>query len=141
MTRLTIFLGRLLGLFFVLFAIAMVVNRRSTSQAALDFTRDPPALMLAGILALVAGLAIVLSHNRWSGGALTVVVTLLGWIFVVRGALILALPRGILIAIFDRMNFNAYFYLYAAVPLVIGIYLLGASFRAAPPAPDGGDAA
>jgi asparagine N-glycosylation enzyme membrane subunit Stt3 len=128
MMRLTIFLGRLLGLFFVLFAIAMLVNRRSTSQAAFDFTHDPPALMLAGILALVAGLAIVLSHNRWSGGALTVVVTILGWIFVVRGTLILALPRELLIRIYEKMNFNGYFYLYAVIPLAIGIYLLIASF-------------
>ncbi len=129
MTRLTIFLGWLLGLFFVLFAIAMLVNRRSTSEAAFDFTRDPPALMLAGILALVAGLAIVLSHNRWSGGVLTVVVTLLGWIFVVRGMLILSLPRGILLTIFEKMNFNGNFYLYAAIPLVIGLYLVATPRR------------
>lgn len=133
MMRLTIFLGRLLGLFFVLFAIAMLVNRRSTSQAAFDFTRDPPALMLAGILALAAGLAIVLSHNRWSGGAFTVVVTLLGWILVVRGTLILALPRELLIRIYERMNFTTYYYLYAAIPLAIGLYLLIASFTSSLP--------
>ncbi len=77
MSKLTIFIGRLIGLFFLLFALAMLANRHSTVEAAIDFMHDPPALLIAGVFALLAGLAIVLSHNRWSGGVLTVVVTIM----------------------------------------------------------------
>ena len=128
MSRLTIFIGRLLGLFFLLYALAILANRHSTVEAAIDFTRDPPALMLAGILVLVAGLAIVLSHNRWSGGVLPVVVTIIGWIFVIRGLVILAVERETLVVIFEKINFDGYYYFYCAIPLIIGLYLTIASF-------------
>ena len=128
MSRLTVFLGRLIGLFFLLYALAILANRHSTVEAAIDFMRDPPALMLAGITVLIAGLAIVLSHNRWSGGVLTVAVTIIGWIFIIRGFVILAVPRETLLAIFEKMNFDEHYYVYCAVPLIIGLFLTIASF-------------
>ena len=33
-------------------------------------------MLIVGIITLAAGLAVVLAHNIWSGGALVVVVTL-----------------------------------------------------------------
>ncbi len=134
MSRLTIFIGRLMGLFFVLFALAMLMNRHSTVEAAIDFMHDPPALMIAGIMALLAGLAIVLGHNVWSGGALPIVVTLLGWIFVIRGVVILAVARETLVTIFEKMNFDGHYYLFVGIVLVIGLYLTIASFMASAPA-------
>jgi hypothetical protein len=35
--------------------------------------------LILGIITLAAGLAMVLAHNIWSGGALVVVITLVGW--------------------------------------------------------------
>jgi hypothetical protein len=47
--------------------------------AAIDALFADPALMLiSGIFTLVIGFAVVIGHNRWSGGALPVVVTLYG---------------------------------------------------------------
>jgi hypothetical protein len=134
MSRLTIFIGRLMGLFFVLFALAMLVNRHSTVEAAIDFMHDPPVLMIAGIMALLTGLAIVLGHNVWSGGALPLVVTLLGWIFVIRGIVILAMARETLVTIFEKMNFDGHYYLFVGIVLAIGLYLMIASFTASAPA-------
>jgi hypothetical protein len=42
-------------------------------------------------IAVTAGLAIVIGHNVWSGGALLVIVTLLGWIILIRGVVLLFL--------------------------------------------------
>ena len=133
MSRLTIFLGRLLGLFFLLMGLAMLFNRHSTVEAAIDFTHDPPALMIAGMIALASGLAIVLSHNVWSGGALAVVVTLLGWIFLIRGLLILSVPREMLVSFFEKMDFDGHFHIFVAIPLVIGLYLIYAGFKSSMP--------
>jgi hypothetical protein len=133
MSRLTIFLARLIGPFFILITIAMFLNRHSTVEASIDFMRDPPALMVVGMFALAAGLAIVLSHNRWSGGVLTVVVTLLGWLFMFRGLLILTIPRETLLALFEKMDFDGHFHLYLAIPLIIGLYLTVAGFSSSMP--------
>jgi hypothetical protein len=36
-------------------------------------------MLFSGMVATSAGLAVVLAHNIWNGGALPVVVTLVGW--------------------------------------------------------------
>ena len=51
-----------------------------------------------------------------------------GWVFVIRGLVILAVGREALVAIFEKMNFDGYYYVYCAIPLVIGLYLTIASF-------------
>jgi hypothetical protein len=47
--------------------------------------RSRDLMLIAGSFNLASGLAIVLGHNVWSGGALTVVVTLIGWLVALRG--------------------------------------------------------
>ena len=44
------------------------------------------------MLTLVAGLAIVLAHNVWRGGAMAVVVTVLGWLLLLKGAALVVIP-------------------------------------------------
>jgi uncharacterized protein YjeT (DUF2065 family) len=46
---------------------------------------------LAGILALLAGLAIVNTHNVWTGWP--VIITLLGWISIIAGIARMAFPE------------------------------------------------
>lgn len=87
-------------------------------------------MILFGMLALASGLAIVLAHNRWSGAALTIVVTLLGWVLVLRGTLILVLPSGLLDAFIAALDFERWIYLYAALPFLLGAYLTYAGFAA-----------
>jgi len=54
--------------------------------AAIDeLVRSHGLMLIGGSFNLAAGLAIVLGHNVWSGGALTVVVTLIGWLAALRG--------------------------------------------------------
>lgn len=133
MSRLTIFLGRLLGLFFLLMALAMILNRPTMVQTGADFIHDSAALLILGMVMLAVGLAIVLSHNRWSGGALTLVVTLLGWLILIRGLLTLSLPGAMLLRLFEQLDFERYFHLYAGIVLVIGLYLTYAGFSSSMP--------
>jgi hypothetical protein len=46
-------------------------------------------LQFLGAITLAAGLAMVLAHNIWSGGALVVVVTVVGWITLIKSLLFL----------------------------------------------------
>jgi hypothetical protein len=72
---------------------------------------------------LIAGLAIVLGHNVWSGGALPVMVTLVGWLILVRGLLLLVLSPSAAVDLFTGLRFEQLFYLYATLSLVFGAYL------------------
>jgi hypothetical protein len=89
----TIFLGRLLGLYLVAISTGMLANRRRTLATLDEMARSGPWMLFSGMVATAAGLAIVLAHNVWSGGALPVVVTLVGWAALLKGVALSWLQR------------------------------------------------
>ncbi len=125
----TIYLGRLIGLYCVLLALAMVSHKQAAVETIIALMHDAPVLLLASIVAMAAGLAIVLGHNVWSGGALAVVVTLVGWISLIKGLILLFLPPAGALAYFEAFRYAQFFYAYMSVTLIIGIYLTFSSFR------------
>jgi hypothetical protein len=130
MSPLTIFLAKLLGLFTLVFAAALFLRGQDIVAAMLDLTHDRADLVLFGMLALASGLAIVLAHNRWSGAVLTIIVTVVGWVLVLRGTLILFLPSSLLDSFIAALEFERWIYLYAALPFLLGAYLTYAGFTA-----------
>jgi len=126
----TIFLSKLLGLYLVLIALAMLAHRQSTIDAMTALMHNPPVLFVTAVIAMAAGLAMVLGHNIWSGGALPVVVTLSGWLMLTKAALLLFLSPQAANAVFvTGLGYQQHFYLYSAVPLFLGLYLTFAGFK------------
>ena len=78
----------------------------------------------------------ILGHNVWSGGALPVVVTLVGWLILAKSLMLLLVTPDALQQIFDHMQYGEHYYLYLAPSLVIGLYLTWAGFTA--PSPNAG---
>jgi hypothetical protein len=128
MKPLTIFLGRLLGLFTLITSFWLLVERENAVSTIPALLGDRPAMVIFAIIALAGGLAIVLAHNIWSGGILPVLVTLIGWVMVVRGVLFLFLPPEATLAILAAMQFGRLFYVYLAIPFVLGVYLTYLAF-------------
>ncbi len=137
MSSRAVFLGRLIGLFFLLFGLSMLVHKQTMVDTAAAVVHDPGLVLMFGVVALVAGLAMVLGHNVWSGGALPVIVTLFGWIFTIRGVILLFLPPQTVAGLFDTMRFEQLFYFFAGITLVLGLYLTYAGFTSSPPASAG----
>ena len=72
MSAITIFLGRLLGLYLVAISGGMLANRRRTLATLDEMARSGPWMLFSGMVATAGGLAVVLGHQVWSGGALPV---------------------------------------------------------------------
>ena len=134
MSARTIFLAKLIGLSLIGFSLAMMMQKDATVATATALIHEPTFLLTFGMLALVAGLAIVLSHNVWSGGVLPVVVTIVGWVILIRGLLLLFLPAATIAVVFDKAHFADFFSVYVGGTLLVGLGLAVAGFRA-PPAP------
>ena len=130
MSPLTIFLGKLLGLYCIIVALALMARKQNTIAAINALIRNPPLLLLTEVLGLAAGLALVLGHNVWSGGALPVVITLLGWLMTIRGAVLLALPQDAVMKLFEALRYEKLFHVYMTGTLVLGLFLSFAAFRA-----------
>jgi len=127
MSRLTVFLARFIGLFTVLIVVGLLVRGSTTVEAAVA---DAPVMLVYAIISLAIGLAMILGHNVWSGGALPVVVTLFGWLMLAKGLMLLFVPPHALKQIFGHMHYGEHYYLYVAPSLVIGLYLTWAGFTA-----------
>jgi hypothetical protein len=88
----TFFLSRLIGLYCILVALSMMTRRQGTVETVTALIQNPSMMLILGVITLAAGLAMVLAHNIWSGGALVVVVTLVGWITLIKSLFFLFLP-------------------------------------------------
>jgi hypothetical protein len=130
MKPLTIFLGRLLGLFTLITSFWLLVERQNTISTIPALLGNRPVMLIFAIIALAGGLAIVLAHNIWSGGPLPILVTLIGWIMLIRGVLFLFLPPETTLGVLAAMQFEKLFYIYLGIPFLIGIYLTYLAFAA-----------
>jgi hypothetical protein len=121
----TLFLGRLIGLYCILISLSMVTHKQATVEAVTAVVHNPPVLFVAGVIAVAAGLALILGHNVWSGGALPVIVTLVGWVALTKGLLILFLsPEAASEFFLGRLHYEELYYWYTAASLLLGIYLI-----------------
>ena len=130
MKPLTVYLGKLLGLFTLITSFWLLTERQTAISTIPALLGNRPAMVIFAIIALAGGLAIVLAHNVWSGGALPLLVTLIGWVMLIRGVLFLFLPPEATLHILAAMQFGRLFYLYLAIPFVLGLYLTYLGFTA-----------
>ena len=123
MVTTTVFLGRLLGLYLIAISITMFVNKRRTLATLDEMVRSGPGMLFSGMVATAAGLAIVLGHNVWSGGALAIVVTLSGWAALLKGVSLLLIPPQQMAAAYKGLGFERYFYVWMGAVLVVGLLI------------------
>ena len=129
MTARTIFLSRLIGLYCILVIPSMVLQRQATVDWMTALFHNPSLMWVLSVITLTIGLAMVLAHNVWSGGALAVVVTLVGWAALIKGLLFLFLPSGVESALILSVLRNPLlFYVWMTPSLLIGIYLTYGGF-------------
>ena len=128
MPPLTLFLAKLFGLYCVIVALAMMTRRQSAVATVRALIASPPLLLLVEVIGLAGGLAMILGHNIWSGGALPVVVTLVGWLMAIRGAALLALSPSVTMKLFEALRYEQLFYVYMGGTLILGLYLTYAGF-------------
>ena len=126
----TIFLGRFFGLYTLIITGWILVNRQAAIVTIPAMLADRPLMLIVAIIALVGGLAMVLGHNIWSGGTLTILVTVLGWVILIRGVLFLFLSSGETRGLLEAMQFERFFYGYLSIPLVLGAELTYLAFSA-----------
>jgi hypothetical protein len=128
----TTFLSRLIGLYLILISLSMVTHKQATVDTMTALVHNPPELFVTGVIAVVAGLAMVLGHNVWSGGTLPVIVTLTGWLLLTKSVLLLFLsPEAATGFFLAGPHFQQLFYIYGAFVLILGIYMTYGGFRSA----------
>jgi hypothetical protein len=102
----------------------MLTHKQAAVEVVTALLHNAPLLFSVGVITVIPGLAMVLGHNVWSGGAMPVIVTLVGWTTLIKGALLLFLSPETESSLFlDALHYQQLFYLYTCVALLLGVYL------------------
>ena len=87
----TALMARIVGPFLVVTGAAVALRAATIGGLIGAFAGDQPLLLIAGSFTLAMGLAMIAAHNRWNNPA-AIVISLLGWGFSLRGAVLLLAP-------------------------------------------------
>ena len=118
----SIFIAKLIGPFFAVVGISVLLNAAAFRGIAKEFMKSPGLVFLSGLLTLPVGLAIVLTHNVWVANW-PVLITIVGWLAVITGVIRIAWTKQI-IGFGKKVTANKNFpYIGGAIWLAIGAVL------------------
>jgi hypothetical protein len=88
----SLFLARLIGPVALALGVSMLIGGGAYRLLADEFLRSRAMMYLTGLLTMLGGLAVVLTHNVWVADW-RVIITLLGWLAAIGGALRMIVPQ------------------------------------------------
>jgi uncharacterized protein YjeT (DUF2065 family) len=116
------FTARLIGPLFVAIGLGILINAPFYVGAVVEAVHSPTLVYLSGVATLLAGLAVVNTHRAWTADW-RVIVTILGWIFVIAGILRIVLPELVTKLATTVFSGTTALSIAGAIVLVIGGFL------------------
>lgn len=92
--ELSLYLAQLFGVVFVVIGLAFLIRLSHYQKVYKTIVKNEGLMIMSGLMALVIGVVLVLAHNVWVQ-SWEVLITILAWIAVVKGVLLLLLPTEI----------------------------------------------
>ncbi len=102
--------------------IGILINHDFYKKLLEDFSENAFALYLGGIAALVIGYLIVAFHNTWTKD-LSVIITIIGWIALIKGILILIRPKIMIALTKAIVKKEGFLKIEAVAVIIIGLAL------------------
>ncbi len=90
--ELSIFLAKLMGLYLLIVGLIWAVRSQQLSKMIVDFLNSPGLAFFSGIFALLAGIALAISHSVWEL-SWRGVITLFGYLSIVKGVARIGFPE------------------------------------------------
>ena len=87
----SVFIARIFGLCYLIIGAGFMFNRKAFGQVMEDFCKNAALVFYGGVLALVIGVVIILTHNVWVANW-TVMITIIGWLGFIKGIWMIAFP-------------------------------------------------
>ena len=121
------YLAGLAGPVLALIGLSLLINHDLAPALAGQLSQDLGLVIVAGSILLVTGIAIVRAHNVWSGWP--TVITVLGWLCVLGGALRILIPAQLAAWAPDMVRNRGFITGEAVVLLLIGLFLCLKAWR------------
>lgn len=89
----SIFIAKIIGPLFFVIAVSMLLNRSFFMKVIDDYCQNSALIYFTAIFPLAFGVAVVSLHNVWVADW-RVIVTIFGWISIVKGVTLLLFPAA-----------------------------------------------
>lgn len=118
----SLLIAKIIGIIYTAFGLGLLFSRNYYRDAIPKLFENSGYLLLGGWLAVVAGILMVEYHNYWTNDW-TVIITVIGWLALIKGCFILAFPK---VMLSFKSFFTSTLYLNIITPfvLVFGLLLL-----------------
>lgn len=124
----TLFLAQLMGPVMLAVGLGIFFSRAYYMKVYRHLENETLAVLMSGIVALVAGIVIVMNHNIW-GGFIPTVVTLVGWLSIAKGLLLIIFPQ-VVDRIGDRLSVSGWFPVIGSIYALLGAFISYAAYLA-----------
>lgn len=126
----TMFLAKSMGLFFVIYSLSMLLHPENFISIVAGIFHNASIQFIVAYNLLIIGIMLVVSHNIWDG-TWVMVVTIVSWLLFLKGFLYIMFPKSINALTQAIMKEKQWFYIDAAINLLVGLYLSYMGFFAA----------
>jgi len=120
---LSIFLAKTIGLYLVIVSAALMLKADEFKPVMLDMLKNSSLVLFSGIMALIFGILIVVSHNIWVMDW-RVIITLLGWLTLLKGVVRLFYPEFVMKKATMCIENKTFYTIMMLITLFIGLVLL-----------------
>jgi hypothetical protein len=126
--------ARALGPFLVIVDVTAVARASDMQRLLSQFEANSMWTFVSGAFILLFGLVIVAAHQNWRGAA-AITVSLLGWLIVLRGLLLVAFPQIFVSLANDMIGAQAWWVALCIVFALLGLYLTYVGWAPSHPRP------
>ena len=123
--------ARVIGPYFLVVPITAAVRAPQMQTLLSDFESSSVWAWFAGAITLLLGLVVVALHPYWTDPP-AVIISVLGWLMVLRGVLLLAFPAALMSAANAVIGTGAMWRIAYLALAVLGLYLTVAGWRPVP---------
>lgn len=125
--ELSLFLAKVMGIVVVAFSLAGLARPQLIRDAIRDFDHESFARLVVGCMAIAFGAILVLSHNTWEWNYRGLV-TLFGWIALLKGASYLVAPKAAVNFTKRMVKTKSQMQVFLGACLIFGGYLVYKGF-------------
>ena len=126
--EISIFLAKIIGLYLIIDGLIAVTRQKDLIPIIEQFKNSKAGMLLLGVFLFVVGLLITTTHNIWSGAAFQVVLTLLGWIILLKGLFLSLMPVSCMSKLITKFNKPVVYKVVGPTVVLIGVWLAISGF-------------
>ncbi|NQV12466.1 hypothetical protein HQ524_03805 [Candidatus Uhrbacteria bacterium] len=119
--ELSFLLGKVIAVYLVIVGLMFISRRDDIHEIMKKFKKNSVLLFGLGAAVILLGLFVILNHNIWVSDW-RVIITILGWLALIRGLASWFLPEG-MVRLGNYLSKRGHFLIVGLVVLMIGLFL------------------